>query len=136
MWSGVNNGDIFDEPDDRLDGMLDQLAKADLRVIRVWVDLRLEMDENGEPLPVGSYNDCILDQIDNLMVKTKKKGILLLITLHQYNWIDGNSLPISQDFYEWRKCKTPVNVYQRVLRTGESEYVYDLIMSEDGEATI
>lgn len=125
LWSGVNNGDIFDEPDDRLDGMLEQLAKTDLRVLGVSIDLRLEMDENGEPLDVGSYNDCLLEQIDNLMVKAKKKGILLLITLHQYNWIAGNSLIIWRDFYEWRKCKTPEEVYQRVLRTGESENVYD-----------
>lgn len=124
LWSGVNNGAIFDEQDDRLDEMLEQLAKADLRVVRIWIDLRLEMDEDGNDLPVGEYNDCILDQIDNLMVKAKKKGILLLITLHQYNWIAGNSLTISQDFYEWRKCKTPVNVYQRSLKEG-AQHVYD-----------
>ena len=121
LWSGVNNGDLFDEPDDKLDEMLDQLAKADLRVMRIWVDLRLEMDEDGNDLPVGEYNDCILRAIDHLMAKAKRKGILLLITLHQYNWIQGNSLTISQEFYEWRKCPTPVNVYQRSLTEGPQD---------------
>jgi hypothetical protein len=124
LWAGVNNGDIFDEPDDRLDKMLNELNKADLRVVRVWIDLRLEMDEDGEALPVGTYDDCLLEKIDELMIKAKKNGILLLITLHQYNWIQGTPLKISKEFYEWRKCKTPENVYKRSLTAGEQS-VYD-----------
>lgn len=79
--------DIFDEPRNRLNEMLREMARAHLRVVRVGVDLRLEMDENGDALPVGDYNDSILDQVDTLMVKARKKGILLLVTIHQYNWI-------------------------------------------------
>lgn len=124
LWSGVNNGDIFDEPDSRLNEMLREMAKAHLRVVRVWVDLRLEMDENGAPLPVGKYNDSILDQIDSLMVKAKRKGILLLITLHQYNWIQGTALEVRKDSYEWRNCKTPENTYRKSLTSG-TQRVYD-----------
>jgi regulation of enolase protein 1 (concanavalin A-like superfamily) len=124
LWSGANNPDIFDEQDSRIDEMLGHLAEADIRVLRIWIDLRLEMNADGQPLPVGVYDDCLLDQIDGLMVKAKRKGILLLITLHQYNWIQGSPLSISRDFYEWRRCKTPINVYNRSLTDGPQE-VFD-----------
>lgn len=124
LWSGANNGDIFDEPESVLDEMMDHLAEADLRVLRIWIDLRLEMDADGAPLPVGEYDDCLLEQIDDLMVKARRKGILLLITLHQYNWIKGTALGITPDFYEWRACKTPENVYLLSLTDGPQQ-VYD-----------
>jgi hypothetical protein len=124
LWSGVNNGDIFDEPDSRLNEMLREMAKAHLRVVRLWVDLRLEMDEDGAPLPVGKYNDRILAQIDNMMLKARRKGILLLITLHQYNWIQGAALEVGKDSYAWRKCKTPEKIYRKSLTEG-AQRVYD-----------
>lgn len=123
LWSGLNNADIFDESDKIIDDMLDHMARANLRVLRVIIDLRLEMDENGNPLPEGSYDDCLLDEIDNLMVKLKKKGILLLITLQAYNWINESSLPVTDSFYSWRKCKIPVAVYNS-LAPGETKEVY------------
>lgn len=121
MWAGLNNGDIFDEPEDVLDEMLDNLGKSDLRVIRIIIDFRLEIDDDGNTLPVGDYNDCILEQIDDLMAKAKEKGILLLITLQSHNWIKYETFTIDQDFYEWRNCKTPVNIYQLSLTDGPQE---------------
>lgn len=56
LWGGVNNGDIFDEQGIVVDEMIDELAKANLRVLRVLIDYRLEMDEDGNPLPPGVYN--------------------------------------------------------------------------------
>lgn len=125
LFAGTNNGDLFDEPDEKIDEMLDNMAKTNLRVLRIFVDLRLEMDANGDPLPVGTYDDCLLEAIDDMMFKASKKGILLFITLHQYNWIHGTSLPISEDFYSWRKCKTPVDVYEEVTESGVGQSVYD-----------
>jgi Carboxypeptidase regulatory-like domain len=113
LWSGVNNADIFDEPGPMVDEMLDQLDKANLRVLRVIIDYRLEMDEDGHPLPLHTYNDCVLNWIDRLMIKTNEKGILLLITLQDHNWIrSGKVISISKENYEWRRCKTPYNLYQ------------------------
>jgi mannan endo-1,4-beta-mannosidase len=116
LWAGVNNGDIFDEPDTAVDpertlnAMLDELVKANLRVIRIWVDYRLELDENGNALPVGEYNDCILEQIDHLMVEAKQRGLLLLIAFQAANWL-GNDYYLSREHYEWRRCKTPEKFY-------------------------
>jgi len=123
LWGGVNNGDIFDEPDYIQDEILDNLAKADLRVIRVWIDFRLEVDEDGNPQPVGLYSDCILEKIDSLMVKAKRKGILLFIVFQQHNFLGGGSYSINSDSYGWRKCKTPENKYNTYLETGISQSV-------------
>ena len=119
LWGGVNNGDIFDENGPVIDEMLDQLAKANLRILRVLIDFRLEMDEDGNPLPTGTYNDCILNWIDLLMVKAKARGILLLITLQAHNWIMNNEIGITKSFYEWRRCKTPYQVYLKSLSHGK-----------------
>ncbi|MDQ1327096.1 MAG: hypothetical protein QG641_376, partial [Candidatus Poribacteria bacterium] len=124
LWAGVNNGDIFDEPDDKIDKMLTEMAKADLRVVRIIVDLRLEMDEDGNPLPYGVYNDLLLEQIDNFMVKAKRKGILLLIAFDLHNFIGGHPIPVDEEFYGWRNCKTPINIYQLSLTEG-AQPVYD-----------
>lgn len=118
LWAGTNNGDIFDEPDEKIDEMLEQMAKSDLRVLRIMIDFRLEMDTNGNPRSVGSYDECILNKINDLMVKAKQKGILLLITLEQYNWINSTPYSVSVETHGWRKCKTPVNVYNRSLTEG------------------
>lgn len=123
LWGGTNNGDIFDEQGPIIDEMLDQLAKANLRVLRIIIDYRLEMDEDGNPLPLGEYNDCILTWIDRLMLKAREKGILLLITLQIHNWITDAPIKISKENYEWRKCKTPYNVYQTALDTGLEQSV-------------
>jgi hypothetical protein len=122
LWGGVNNGDIFDEPGPIIDEMLDQLAKANLRVLRVIIDYRLEMDEWGNPLPDGVYNDCILTWIDRLMLEAREKGILLLITLQMHNWIIGD-IHITQENYEWRKCKTPFEIFQIAKSTGELQII-------------
>jgi hypothetical protein len=112
LWGGVNNADIFDESGSRIDEMLDQMAKANLRVLRVLIDFRLEMDEWGEPLPENQYNDCILNWIDRLMLKAREKGILLMITLQIHNWILRNRIDISEEFYKWRNCKTPYYIFE------------------------
>jgi len=81
LWAGVNNGDIFDETeeaedlDKRLGALLDELAAADLKVIRILIDYRLDLDDddhdgdgNADALPIGEYNDCVLQAIDRLML--------------------------------------------------------------------
>lgn len=118
LWAGVNNVDIFDEPDSAIDEMLSQYAASGLKVIRIIVDFRLELDEDGNALPVGSYNDCILNAIDDLMAKARQHGLLLLVSLDFHNWKDGSPITISESFYGWRKCKTPFNVYARVASEG------------------
>jgi len=116
LWAGANKGDLFDEPDKATDpdktlgAMLDKLAEADLRVLRIYIDYRLELDDDGNPLPIGEYNDCILDAMDNLMVEARQRGILLLITLQGFNWI-YHPYYMSVDHYGWRRCTTPANLY-------------------------
>ena len=118
LCAGVNNGDMFDVPDEpndqisrdmTLGAMLDELAAANLRVIRILIDYRLDLDENGNALPIGEYNDCILEAIDNLMAEVRKRGLLLLIAFESHNWT--NDYYLSRDWYSWRRCKTPVNLY-------------------------
>lgn len=121
LWGGVNNGDIFDEQGIVVDEMIDELAKANLRVLRVLIDYRLEMDEDGNPLPPGVYNDCILTWIDRLMLKAREKGMLLLISLQVHNWIINKHITISKENYEWRNCKTPYNVYKKAIVEGEQK---------------
>lgn len=118
LWSGVNNGDLFDESDAKIDEVFDELAKANMRVLRIWIDFRLEMDHDGNALPVGTYNDCILDEIDNLMVKAKKKGILLLPVLQQHNWIGSKDYSVNEANVGWKNCRTPINVYHASLSEG------------------
>jgi hypothetical protein len=116
LWAGTNNGDIFDEPDaaedpdKTLGAMLDELVAADLRVLRIYIDYRLELDDEGNAKPIGEYSDCILEAIDDLMVEAKQRGILLLVTLQGFNWIE-QPYSMSVDFYSWRRCKTPANLY-------------------------
>jgi len=118
LWAGVNNGDIFDVPDEPSDqissdmtlgAMLDELAAANLRVIRIFIDYRLDLDDDGNALPIGEYNDRILEVIDNLMAEVRKRGLLLLISLDSHNWT--HSYYMSREWYSWRRCKTPVNLY-------------------------
>ena len=123
LWAGAANQDIFDEPDSKIDEMLDHLDRANIRVLRVAIDFRLETDPSGGALPIGRYDDCILNQIDSLMVKAKKKGILLMIAFHQYNWIN-QPFTISAESYGWRRCKTPVLLYELSLVIG-AQSVYD-----------
>lgn len=119
LWAGMNNADIFDEPDtagdpaQTLGAMLDKLGEAELRILRIWIDYRLELDDNGNVLPVGEYNDCILEAIDNLMVQARARGILLLITLQNYGWLNS-SYYMSIDHYSWRRCKTPALLYEQL----------------------
>lgn len=125
LWAGVNNGDIFDEDDATIDTMLDQLARSNLRVIRVLIDYRLEMGPWGWALPRGRYDDCILRRIDKLMVKAQKKGILLLITLHSHNWIHAANpkvytIKVSPNSASWRQCQTPVLLYAWTQYTGQT----------------
>lgn len=125
LWAGSTNGDIFDEPDTPIDNdpdktlgaMLDKLVAANLRVLSIIIDYRLELsDEDGDgdghadALPFGEYNDCILEAIDHLMVEVKQRGILLHISLQSFNWIDSPYL-MSREHYGWRRCKTPAKVY-------------------------
>ncbi len=124
LWSGVNEPDIFDESEPVLDEMLVNLARADLRVMRIWIDFRLEIDENGNTLPVGTYNPCIVNEIDELMVKARDKGILLMPVFHQANWLINDTYPVNAVTYGWRNCRTPVNLYNEYLSTGETQYVH------------
>ncbi len=123
LWAGANNGDIFDEPDRAddaeraLGAMLDRLASANLKVIRILIDYRLDLNDGDENLdghadamPIGKYNDCILEAIDHLMVEAKERRLLLLIALESHNWIEAYDL--SRDHYSWRRCKTPALFYE------------------------
>lgn len=123
LWAGTNNGDIFDEPviaddpDKTLGAMLDELVTANIKVLRILIDYRLELadddydgDDNADALPVGEYNDDILSEIDDLMVEAKQRGILLLIALQGSNWINAPYY-MSREFYGWRQCKTPTDLY-------------------------
>lgn len=126
IWGGVNNGDLFDEPNDTIDTMLAQMAKADLRVLRLIIDFRLEMDEEGNALNwrEREYNDCILREIDDLMVKAKEKGILLFISL-QHNYFFNTSYYVNEETHGWRQCQTPSEVYEDIQGTDESREVRD-----------
>ena len=121
LWAGVNNGDIFDvpdvmdDPDKTLGAMLDELAAADLRVIRIFIDYRLELDDDGNATPMSEYNDCILEAIDNLMLEAKRRGLLLLIVFDAHNWYD--SYYMSHDWYAWRRCQTPSRLFAQLDKT-------------------
>jgi len=119
LWAGVNNGDIFDEPDTAADyektlgAMLDRLVAANLRVLRIMIDYRLELDDDGNALPIGEYNDCILEAVDQLMWEAKRRKLLLLITLQSFNWIEDD-YEMSVPIYGWRRCTTPARKYAQL----------------------
>ena len=152
LWAGVNNGDIFDvrdepigivSPDKTLGAMLDILAASNLRVIRICIDYRLDLDDNGHAFPPGEYNDCILHAIDELMVEMQKRGLLLIITFEAANWMDEYLIYSNEDakyypgttdnekfdtWYSWRRCRTPKQLYQDI-----SDHLGDVPESSDFE---
>ena len=78
LWAGVNNGDIYDEPDvaddpdKTLGAMLDVLVTANLRVIRIWIDYRLELDDEGDALPLQRRKHSLDVWLQMYMCNLKK----------------------------------------------------------------
>lgn len=145
LWAGVNSGDIFDVPDEplgmvsadkTLGAMLDILAASNMRVIRILIDYRLDLDKYGHALRKGVYNDCILKQIDYLMAEMKKRGLVLLIAFESHNWMTDYLIYKSiknedtqETWYSWRQCKTPENLYRHVSEY--PDYPGSLTFEED-----
>ncbi|MCJ1446151.1 MAG: hypothetical protein MMC23_006656 [Stictis urceolatum] len=78
------------------------LQSAGVKVLRVWLD-----GQSGQPKGTAiqaygslegdtpeSWDDTVLNRYDDFMVNANKYGIKLLISIHSYNALSGNS-----DFY-------------------------------------
>jgi mannan endo-1,4-beta-mannosidase len=81
---------------------LQGLKSAGVKVLRVWLDGQ-SGTVKGTPINAfnslegsnpGAWDDTVLNRLDDFMVNAKGYGIKLLISIHSYNALEGNS-----DFY-------------------------------------
>ncbi|VUC30816.1 unnamed protein product [Clonostachys rosea] len=82
--------------------LLSGLQSAGVKVLRVWLDGQ-SGTVKGTPInnfnslqgsDPNSWDDTVLNRLDNFMVKAHGYGIKLLISIHSYNALENNS-----DFY-------------------------------------
>lgn len=93
-WGGVNSRSLFALSDSDQDEIVAQLAAANVKVIRVYIQKIFSNDLHSSAssipdieYPVGIWNDLILERIDALMVKTVRVYIKLILVLHNHYFL-------------------------------------------------
>jgi mannan endo-1,4-beta-mannosidase len=70
------------------------MKSANMKVLRVWVDGQSTASTKGttitsypdlETTAVGTYDDTVLNLLDDVMVDAHSYGIKLLISMHSWN---------------------------------------------------
>ncbi|KAF2138607.1 glycoside hydrolase family 5 protein [Aplosporella prunicola CBS 121167] len=82
------------------DSLLGSLQSAGIKVLRVWLDGQTETQKGTnivpfpslEPNAIGTYNDTVLERLDDVMVKAASYGIKLSIAIHSYNALSGGDV--------------------------------------------
>ncbi|KAH7919242.1 glycoside hydrolase family 5 protein [Leucogyrophana mollusca] len=80
--------------------LLDGLQSAGLKVLRVWLDGQSETQKGTpinpfpdlEPVTIGTYNDTVLDRLDDFMLDAHSHGIKLLISMHSFNALQAGDV--------------------------------------------
>ncbi|THU76947.1 glycoside hydrolase family 5 protein [Dendrothele bispora CBS 962.96] len=100
-FAGANNYYAYGLPDTERHALLDAMKSAGMKVLRTWVSGHTAGQKGSNSAAVndlehdglGTYDDAILKQIDQLMVDAHDRGIKLLIGMY-----DQNSL-LAKDLY-------------------------------------
>ncbi|KAJ6562737.1 glycoside hydrolase family 5 protein [Mycena vulgaris] len=99
-FAGANNYYVYSLPQaDRLT-LLNGMQAAGMKVLRTWVTGHAAGQKNSNNIAVadleakgiGSYDDTILNMIDQLMVEAHARGIKLLIGMHDKNALQGGDI--------------------------------------------
>ncbi|KAF5360071.1 hypothetical protein D9758_007553 [Tetrapyrgos nigripes] len=99
-FAGANNYYAYSLPDADRHALLDGMKAAGMKVLRTWVTGHAagqkgsdnqavpDLEHNG----LGTYDDTILNQIDQLMVDAHDRGIKLLLGMYDKNSLQANDL--------------------------------------------
>jgi aryl-phospho-beta-D-glucosidase BglC (GH1 family) len=77
------------------------MQSAGMKVLRVWLDGQSTSTTKGttitsypslETSAVGTYDDTVLNLLDDVMVDANKYGIKLLISMHSWNALSGGDI--------------------------------------------
>uniref|UniRef100_A0A0W0F991 mannan endo-1,4-beta-mannosidase n=1 Tax=Moniliophthora roreri TaxID=221103 RepID=A0A0W0F991_MONRR len=99
-FAGANNYYIYSLPDADRHAILDGMQAAGMKVLRTWVTGHDagQKGSNSRAVPdlehngIGTYDETILDQIDQLMVDAHARGIKLLIGMHDKNSLQAGDI--------------------------------------------
>ncbi|KAH8118747.1 beta-1,3-mannanase [Phellopilus nigrolimitatus] len=93
--------------------LLQGMQDAGMKVLRVWLDGQSTASTKGttittypslEPNEIGTYDDTVLNLLDEFMVDAQAHKIKLLISMHSFNALEGNDVYGAAygtgDFYE------------------------------------
>jgi len=81
--------------------LFSNLQNAGIKVIRVWLDgqtsgstknTTIQSFPSLEPNQVGTYDDTVLNLVDQLMITAKRYGIKLLISMHSFNALQAGDV--------------------------------------------
>ncbi|EGN98370.1 glycoside hydrolase family 5 protein [Serpula lacrymans var. lacrymans S7.3] len=80
--------------------LLDGLQSAGMKVLRVWLDGQstTQKGTNIDPFPdlepnvIGTYNDTVLERLDDFMIDAQAHGIKLLISMHSFNALQAGDV--------------------------------------------
>ncbi|KZV88563.1 glycoside hydrolase [Exidia glandulosa HHB12029] len=112
-WAGSNLYYAAGLNADQRAYLLGGLQKAGMKVLRVWLDGQSSAGTKGtnidaypglEPDNVGTFDDTVLNKLDDFMLDAQKYGIKLMISMHSFNALSGgdvyNKKYGTQGFYE------------------------------------
>eukprot|EP01121_Diplochlamys_sp_Union-15-3_P018219 TRINITY_DN65_c0_g1_i1.p1 TRINITY_DN65_c0_g1~~TRINITY_DN65_c0_g1_i1.p1 ORF type:complete len:363 (-),score=44.05 TRINITY_DN65_c0_g1_i1:119-1207(-) len=77
------------------------LQSAGIKVLRVWLDgqnsgstknTTIKSFPDLEPYQVGSYDDTVLNLVDDLMITARQYGIKLMISMHSFNALQAGDV--------------------------------------------
>ncbi|KAL0062007.1 hypothetical protein AAF712_011163 [Marasmius tenuissimus] len=113
-FAGANNYFIYSLPDTDRHAILDGMKAAGMKVLRTWVTGHTSGQKNSsntdipdlEHNGIGTYDDKILDQIDQLMVDAHARGIKLLIGMHDKNSLQFDNNDVYRKRYGERNFYT------------------------------
>jgi len=81
--------------------LFSNLQSAGVKVLRVWLDGQSTGSTKGtpiqsynslEPHTIGTYDDTVLNLLDDVMISANKYGIKLMISMHSFNALQGNDV--------------------------------------------
>ncbi len=90
LWAGANQYRLWFEPKQRIAQELDAMKRANLKVLRIFLDTQNEPHEDPPSNytfedSIGNYHDEWLEKVDSLMVECQKRGIKMIIALANSN---------------------------------------------------
>ncbi|KIJ62581.1 glycoside hydrolase family 5 protein [Hydnomerulius pinastri MD-312] len=80
--------------------LLDALQGTGVKVLRVWLDGQSQSQKGTtidpfpdlEPVTIGTYNDTVLERLDDFMIDAQAHGIKLLISMHSFNALQAGDI--------------------------------------------